>query len=62
MHQSVQIAIMRGLIDGGSVGALLGLYPGIYRRSIVPIARYSVVAGVSYAGFLGIANMYRFDI
>ena len=60
--QGTRLALMRGIVDGGSTGACIGLFPAIYYRSLMPLARYSAAAGVSYAAFLGIASLYRFDI
>ena len=60
--QSVKVAVGRGLLDGGQVGAAVGLFPAIYYRSLMPIGRYGAAFGLSYAAFLGISAQYRFDV
>ena len=60
--QSTRLAIMRGLVDGGSTGAAIGMFPAIYYRSLMPIPRYAGAVAASYAAFLGVASLYRFDV
>lgn len=60
--QSVKVAVCRGLLDGGQVGAAVGLFPAIYYRTLRPIPRYGAAFGITYAAFLGISAQYRFDV
>ena len=60
--QSTKLAIMRGLVDGGSTGVAIGLFPAIYYRSLMPMPKAGAFLAISYASFLGIASLYRFDV
>ena len=60
--QSTRLAVTRGIVEGGSVGLAIGLFPAVYQRSLRPMGAYGAAAGIAYASFLGIASLYRFDI
>ena len=60
--QSTRLAVTRGLVEGGSLGVAVGVFPAVYQRSMRPLGKYGMGAGLAYASFLGIASLYRFDI